>query len=255
MTDRVVYLVTGAIGAGKTTLSRHLLPLLSNVEYIGADYYFYPYFWRAEKSEHLCYEEAKEYTKYKILQALKQGKPFLLEKTFSSDEDLSLFAILSQHNYCVITFFVVADCLATLQYRSDMRSRDGWYSVSPKKVEHHWCRAQELFEPIRARSDCFYAIDTSKGYKFVLCEEKRELLYYDPNYLGVPLLTKNTLTSKINRLAEGSELINSVYRHILDNYCHYEFKITDSMAVLANYSALQSGDLLEIERIKSQPPI
>ena len=44
MAERVVYLVTGAIGSGKTTFSRHLLPMLGNIEYIGADFYFYPYF-------------------------------------------------------------------------------------------------------------------------------------------------------------------------------------------------------------------
>lgn len=251
MPEQIVYLITGAIGAGKTTFSRHLLPLLDNIEYIGADFYFYPFFWNSEKAEHLCYEDAKEYTKYKIDHAIERRQSFALEKTFSSDADFSLLDLFSQHNYQIITFFMGVDSLERLITRSNDRGKDGWYYVPAEKIARHWKSSKEAFNTIRMKSHCFYAIDSSNGYQLALCEENKKLLYVTPGCSWLSSYSHDNAILQIDRTAECSPLFHSV-RRLLSNIRNPEQNtIINSMTILSDYSTLEDSDRLEIDRIKS----
>lgn len=251
MPKHIVYLITGAIGAGKTTFSRHLLPLLDNVEYIGADYYFYPFFWTSKKEEYLCYEDSKVYTKYKIDHAMEQGRSFALEKTFSSDSDFSLLDLFIQKDYQIITFYLSVDCLDRLISRSNNRGKDGWYYVPEEKVARHWRASKGAFETLRMKSHYFYAIDTSDGYKLALCEENKKQLYINPDCSWLPLVSPDHTTVQTNCAPECSPFFHSL-RQLLCNIRNPECQtIINSMKILTDYSILEDDDWSEIDRIKS----
>jgi predicted ABC-type ATPase len=251
MPERIVYLVTGAIGTGKTTFSRYLLPFLNNVEYIGADFYFYPLFWSAEKEEYKCYEDSKEYTKYKIEHAIEQGRAFVLEKTFFSETDLSLLDFFIQKNYQIVTFFLGVDSLEKLIFRSNKRADDGWYCVPEEKIIRHWNASKEVFDIIRMKSQFFYAIDTSNGYKLVLCEENKELLYLNSDCSWIPSVLHEYHIHQSESIIERSPLLH-VLHQLLCNIQNPECQtITNNMTTLGNYSIIDDNDLLEIDRIKN----
>ena len=251
MPKHIVYLITGAIGAGKTTFSRHLLPLLDNVEYIGADYYFYPFFWTSEKKEYQCYEDSKEYTKYKIDRALDQGRSFALEKTFFSGEDLSLLDLFVQKDYKIITFFLSVDSLERLVSRATNRSKDGWYCVPEEKVARYWKASKESFDKIRMKSHYFYAIDTSDGYKLALCEENQKRLYVNHDCSWLSLAIHDHATCRIDTATECSPFFHSL-RQLLCNIRNPECQtIINSMSILTDYSILEDDDRAEIVRIKT----
>jgi len=247
---KVVYLITGAIGAGKTTFSKKLLHYLGNIEYIGADYYFFNHFRRKGKDEPLCYEDAKKYCLYKIRKLMQEGKPFVLEKVMSSSIDLSLLDLFAQYGYYISTFFVRVNDIETLMSRANDRVMDGWYIVPEEKIIRHWTNHNTNLDTIRRKSDSFYIIDTSACYKLAFCEESG-IVFIDEEGLCSNTFTDSSCDTNAGSI--GTKYLSDFIVEAMDDICKNtgasRCPVDDSMLFLNQHVTYDEEDKKMINEI------
>lgn len=244
--EKNVYLITGAIGAGKTTFSRELLSLLPGIEYMGADYYFYYYFkHNGKKEEPLCYEDAKKYCHYKILKALNNGKSFVLEKTISCEEDLCVLDMFVEYGYCINTYFVGCSNEELLISRSNKRYIDGWYDVPKEKVVRYLELCHKYLYRIREKSNNFYAYDTTEKRKIVFAEEMNSVLLCDRECVWLGMLHNYEIIPKaisvMNKTCvSNDDKMNKCYVDTGDRFKDYS--ITENMMFLKEHIICDESD-------------
>lgn len=180
--EKVLYLVSGPIGAGKSTYAKSLINYfgLSSLEYISADIYFLLYFKDSSSSEGEAYSKAKQYSYYKLDKAISQGRSFIWETVVAKDKKLNLIESILEQGYILKCLYVGMRDYDISINRVFQRHELGWYTVPEQKTIDRHQKSISHLKKLIMLADSMMIIDSSSDQgKIVMWKKAKTILYRD----------------------------------------------------------------------------
>lgn len=187
--EKILYLVTGPIGAGKSTYARCLVSYfgLLSLEYICADIYYLLYFKDLSLAEEKAYAKAKQYCNYKLNRAASQERSFIWETVVAKENKLELLDSFLSQGYILKCLYVgMGDNNISLA-RVAQRHTQGWYTVPQSKtISRHKESMNYLAELIQMAHSMIIIDSTFNQGKIVMWKQNRIIQYYDSTCKWLP---------------------------------------------------------------------
>lgn len=165
--DKLLILVTGPIGAGKSTFSEILVRHypFKKMEYISTDLYYGVYFRENYHSEADNYAMAKKYCWYKLNKAVSMGRSFIWETVVAKKDKIDFLKKCCDLGYRIVVVFISVNSLPLLTARVAKRHEQGWYDVPLSKIEDRFLMVKKNIATLEQLSDEFIMINASDHYK------------------------------------------------------------------------------------------
>lgn len=197
--ERVVYLVTGPIGAGKSTYAKCLIEYfgLSSLEYISADIYYLLYFKGNAPNEGEDYANAKQYGYYKLNKAISEQRSFIWETVVAKEKKIKILRTILAQGYMIKCLYIGVRSADIAVSRVAHRHNLGWYSVPESKTIDRYRKSMGYLYELFQLSDSMIIIDgTNEEGKVVLWKESGKIQYLDACCDWVLNLTINEKESR-----------------------------------------------------------
>lgn len=123
----VVYIISGGISAGKSTLSYNFLKHYQNVElpFLGNDTVHEVYFKNHNSDFEVNYNKAREFVDNAINLLISNHSSFIWETVFSKDKKIDVLKSLKENGYRIILLFVGTELLTALARNKIREQLDG----------------------------------------------------------------------------------------------------------------------------------
>lgn len=189
--EKILYLITGPIGAGKSTYAKCLIEYfgLSSLEYISADIYYLQYFKGYSPTEGDAYANAKKYGYYKLNKAVSQGRSFLWETVVAKEKKMELIQSILDRGYHLKCFYIGMDGFNIPIARVAQRYEQGWYTVPESKIIDRYQKSMNYLYQLMQLAESMIIIDSSSEHgKIVKWKESNAIQYSDVycNWLPKP---------------------------------------------------------------------
>lgn len=183
-TNKKLFLITGAIGSGKSELSKRIFMNkdFNGISYIDADSYKTKYFdSKSSKDGYLC---ADELVFSNIKELCQKGQSFVFERCPTNYNKIeSLKSLIKKYKYKVIIFFVDAGDLNTIVKRIIKREQEEFKEeVNKIKVKQRYEDTHIRIKELLYLADIMYFIDNSgvKDSMHIVAKYKKNKFYvYD----------------------------------------------------------------------------
>lgn len=164
----IVYIISGGIASGKSTLCYNFLKYLNDVDlpFIGNDTIFELYF-EGRTTFDRDYDEAREYVDKLINELIDNHISFAWETVFSKDKKVEVLNRLKANGYRIVCLFVGVNLETSIE-RSKTREGMGGNIVKPSFIEDRFNKINDYMKIIRQHFDEFYLFSN---------EHKLKLLY------------------------------------------------------------------------------
>ena len=187
--EKILYLVTGPIGAGKSTYAKCLVNHfgLSSLEYISADIYFQLYFKDVSPTEGKAYANAKQYGYYKLNKAVSQGRSFVWETVVAKIKKLETIKYILAQGYTLKCLYIGMGNHNISIARVAQRHTQGWYSVPECKTVDRYQNSMVYLGELIQLADSMIIIDNSADQgKVTMWKESGTIRYWDANCAWLP---------------------------------------------------------------------
>lgn len=153
--EKMLILVTGPIGAGKTVFVNALLNNLNNknIEYINTDIYYFLYFKNKTGQLPDDYRMAKKYCKYKLNKARFDGRDVIWETVTAKEDKFLELQYFKNSGYRIVVFFVTNDDIGKLAIQVAKRVHEGCYDIPINKIISRHKMLQENYKLLYDISD------------------------------------------------------------------------------------------------------
>lgn len=187
--EKILYLVTGPIGAGKSTYARCVISYfdLLSLEYICADIYYLLYFKDLSLSEGQAYAKAKQYCAYKRKKAVSQGRSFIWETVVAKEQKLETIKSFLHQGYKLKGLYIgMSDHNISVSRVAD-RHAQGWYNVPEQKTIDRYQKAMSYLSELIMMSDSMIIVDSSSDEgKVVMWKQDNKIQYCDHSCKWLP---------------------------------------------------------------------
>lgn len=176
MTERVVYIIAGCNGAGKTTASFTLLPqIIPCLEFINADEIARGISPFTPESASI---EAGRVMLDRINTLLYQGQTFAFETTLSANLYLKFIHQARQQGYRIILLYFWLENSQLAKERVRIRVLEGGHNISDEVIERRYIRGlQNLFSVYLQEVDGAFLFDNSIGqFELIAMKSKNHAL-------------------------------------------------------------------------------
>lgn len=190
---KVIYLITGPIGAGKSTYAKCLIDYcnLSSLEYICADLYYSLYFKNTSKDDNTAYAKAKKFCSYKLNKAISSGRSFIWETVIAKETKIEILKSIIAQGYILKCAYIGMSNHITAIERVAKRHAQGWYTVPDTKVIDRYQKTTDNLAELIRLSDTMVVIDsTSDQGKVVMWKEAQIFRYYNNSCKWLPNQSK-----------------------------------------------------------------
>lgn len=164
--QKILYLVTGPIGSGKSTLIKPFIEIyrLNNIELISTDLYLNALFLRNTASLSESYSNAKDFTWYKLKKKLEKQEPFIWETVLTKRNKIDFLLSCKNSSYKIVTMFIYVNSVELSIERVERRHKEGCYNIPRVKTITRYNEMMDNLRFIYEASDEFMAIDNSNNY-------------------------------------------------------------------------------------------
>ena len=165
----VVYIISGGISAGKSTLSYNFLKHYEKVElpFLGNDTIHEVYFENQSEDFDSNYNKAREFTDNAIALLIKNHSSFIWETVFSKDKKIEALRFLKENGYRIVILHVGTELETALQ-RNKIREQLDGNKVEDNFIEDRYEKVIRYFPLVMPFANEVYIFSN---------EEKLELLY------------------------------------------------------------------------------
>ena len=172
---KTVYIITGPIACGKSTLYKYLLEegIIPNIPFLSNDKFYYESFSGLDIPTEKKYNLAKRKCKEEINKFIKEEKSFVLENVCAKDSKLELINGFKNNGYKIIIYFISVNNVELTIERSIKREENGYLSINEKKIHDRYRRSLNNVRKLMDISDEMYIYDNS-GDTIKKIFEKRE---------------------------------------------------------------------------------
>ncbi|MCM1368082.1 MAG: zeta toxin family protein [Roseburia sp.] len=170
---KVIYLITGGIAAGKSTLAYNLITNfhLEKYPYVGTDFFYNLYFSDSVEFE-VGYNKARNYTDEILKRYAENGISFIWETVISKQKKIDFLKYCFSLGYKILCFFVGTDNCDVVIKRTEIRHNEGAHFVSVPVIIDRYRKAIDSFVEIKPLISKLVVFDNT---------DKIELLYYEDN--------------------------------------------------------------------------
>ena len=187
--EKILYLITGPIAAGKSTCISCLIDYLglSSLEYISADTYYSLYFKDFFSSEGIAYARAKQYCTYKLHKAVSQSRSFIWETVVAKEKKLELIKSFVSKGYILKCLYIGTGNYNISIARVAQRHKQGWYTVpNSKTVDRHRKSMDYLTELVQLAESMIVIDNAVDCVKVVMWKEANKIQYQDSSCKWLP---------------------------------------------------------------------
>lgn len=171
--EKVIYLITGGIAAGKSTLSYNLIKWfkLNNYPFVGTDIFYNLYFAGSDEFE-IGYNKAREHTDKILYDYASNGVSFIWETVISKQKKIDYLKYCYSLGYKIVCFFVGTSNYNVAIDRTKIRQAEG----------NHFVPEQFLIDRYSKTIDSLWSIKPLT-FKFIVFDntEKIDLLCFEDN--------------------------------------------------------------------------
>jgi len=177
--DKTAFLITGAIGSGKSTIAYLLYSkgfFAEDVEFLCEDLIKKNYF------DDVCplkkaYAYAKTYLRYKLNRLQQDNQDFVYELVPSNKEKLNVLKQIKENGYKLISIYLCTDNEQINLNRVQNRMLSGADFVSSEKVISRFNLSLEQLDGIVSLSEIVYLVNSlSKGFKLIGYSENKRIV-------------------------------------------------------------------------------
>ena len=180
--QRTAFVVLGAIGCGKSTLTRLLYSkgyFTENLEFLCEDLIKWQHFNDISplKSAYRC---AKVYLHYKLGYLLQNGHNFVYELVPSNKDKIKTLNLIKDSGYKIISIYICTDSEQININRVASRMALGADFVPAEKIVSRFYSTQEHLDDIVFLSDFVYLIDSSGvGFKLIGYSGDKQIVLFN----------------------------------------------------------------------------
>lgn len=168
--DKIVYLITGGVAAGKSTLACSFIKFfnLQTLPYVGTDVFYNLRFAGVDKFD-ADYDNARNYTIDVLDNYVAHGVSFVWETVLSKPYKLEFIKRCKQHGYKIVCVFVCTENLDVAFARSRARHLEGGHYVDEDFIVDRYFKTLDLTRQVKEYFDVVVAFDNTS---------KLEMIYY-----------------------------------------------------------------------------
>ena len=162
MSNKIVYLISGGIAAGKSTLSYNVMRKLhlEQLPFVSTDIY-YKEFFSQNVSFDVGYARARTYTDKIIDYYIRIEQSFVWETVVSKEKKISTIHKLKECGYKLIYFFVGTSSAKIATQRSDKRVEEGNHFVGEDFIIDRYERSLKTFPVVLQYADVAAVFDNT----------------------------------------------------------------------------------------------
>jgi len=166
--DKTVYLITGSIAAGKSSLAYLVIKHfnLLKLPFVSTDNYFRKYFNSSTFFED-NYEKARKYTDMMINELVSRNISFVWETVFSKDKKKKEIKKLKDAGYKIICFFVGVSFVEDTVKRSNNRAKEGEHFVEESFILDRYNKSLTNLPWLVKNVDTVAVIDNTISFRLL----------------------------------------------------------------------------------------
>lgn len=174
-TDKTVYIVTGGIASGKSTVTFRLINSLNlvSLSYISSDS-FYKVFYK-EHDFDSGYEKARELTDCLLDTYCENNKSFIWETVFSKDKKREFLKRLKKEGYTIVCIYVSVEDETIVESRSVERTNYGYHSVPLDFIKDRQKKSRKALEWLLPMCDKFCLLENSGDLSLIVYIDEKTL--------------------------------------------------------------------------------
>lgn len=188
----VIYIISGGVAAGKSTLCYNFLKYFSNVDipFLGNDT-IYEMLFKGKNDFDTDYNNARQFVDNALDKLINKGISFIWETVFSKDKKVEVLKKLKENNYKIVCLFVGVE-IDTSIARSKNREESGGNIVKEDFIIDRYHKVNNYFSIIRPYFDELYLFSNEKDLHLLYAKDShrvfenknmpkwaKELLNYD----------------------------------------------------------------------------
>ena len=174
--NKTVYIITGGIASGKSTLSysflRHFLPDAS-MPFVSTDVYYSTFFDKGGDFD-TQYNRARLFTDRIADRYLEEGVSFVWETVVSKEKKRIYINRLKAAGYRIVCLFVGLESAETAISRSAKRERDGCHAVAADFIRDRYRKSLDALRWLSGVSDVLAVFDNTERMKLVYYRSETE---------------------------------------------------------------------------------
>lgn len=178
--DKTVYLITGSIAAGKSSLAYLVVKHfnLSMLPFVSTDNYYRKYFYSPTFLEG-NYEKARKYTDMMIDEFISRGISFVWETVFSKEKKKKVIQNLKDAGYKIICFFVGVSFVEDTVKRSNNRAKEGEHFVEAGFILDRYNKSLMNMSWLIKNVDTVAVIDNTTSFRLLYFKNQTQKFYSD----------------------------------------------------------------------------
>ena len=175
MKNKTLYIITGGIASGKSTLSYNFIKHFDfiNLPFVSTDVYYDIFFANNDQFDKY-YDKARKYTDERLDLYRESGESFVWETVLSKEKKRVFIERCKKEGYTIVCLFVGLENPHTAVERSISRATDGDRSVSPDFVLDRYNKSLSSLEWISLLADTLVVFDNSNSLKLLLYKSTEE---------------------------------------------------------------------------------
>ncbi len=171
----VVYIISGGISAGKSTLSYNFLKHFQKVDlpFLGNDTIHEVYFENQGEIFDFNYNKARDFTDNAIALLIKNHSSFIWETVFSKDKKIDALKSLKDNNYKIVVLHVGTE-LETALRRNKIREQLDGNIVENDFIKDRYEKVIRYFPTVMSFADETYIFSNEERLELLLAKNDKE---------------------------------------------------------------------------------
>lgn len=180
--NKTAFIITGAIGSGKSTLVQYLYLngfFVNDIEFLYEDLIKKTFFGDVVPQKK-AYNYAKAYLSYKLKNVLSNGQDFVFELVPSNSEKINILQTIKNCGYKLVSIYLCTDNEEINLSRVQKRMSYGADFVSEEKVKSRISLLSRQLNKIVSASDVVYIVNSlDNGFKLIGYSDNSNIIMLD----------------------------------------------------------------------------
>lgn len=175
MENKTIYIITGGIASGKSTLSYNFINYFNIAElpFVSTDVYYNVFFKNNDKFEEY-YNKTRQFTDERLDLYLSKGESFVWETVLSKEKKRNFLEKCKKEGYKLICFFVGVDNIEEVIRRSVNREKEGNHYVPREFIIDRYEKSLESLKWLPSVVDTLAVFDNTEMLKLLIYKSEEE---------------------------------------------------------------------------------
>ena len=182
MKDKTIYLISGSIAAGKSTIAYNFVNYfkMTDLPFVSTDVYYKVFFEKLDGDFDTKYNMARKFTDKTLDRYINEGQSFIWETVLSKNKKQIFLKKCVALGYRIICIFVGAPLDYTIK-RSIKRTSEGDHSVDLEFLKDRYNKSLDALIWLKDLVDVLSIIDNSTNPKLIYYRDSINTYYSNAN--------------------------------------------------------------------------